>query len=182
MSSINSMTTKIVENYDIQILVNSAASFVKKPFADTSIEEFEEAMAVNLRAPYFLTQGCLPSLSKQEDAVIVNIADLSGSYPWTQFSAHGASKAALIQLTKSFARELAPIRANAIIPGPILPPPGMNTDHPIWQEMIENIPLKRSGHPKDIGRTVVYLAESNYVTGSIIQVDGGEGLVGPKNH
>jgi NAD(P)-dependent dehydrogenase (short-subunit alcohol dehydrogenase family) len=162
--------------------VNSAASFVKKKFETTTLEEFENAISVNVKAPYFLSQHLLPSLSKHDDALIVNISDLSGVYPWNEFSAHGVSKAGLIHLTKVLAREIAPIRVNAIVPGPILPPPGMNKDNPAWKTMIQNIPLKRSGNPSDIGRTVVYLAESDFVTGSVIHVDGGESLVGPKNH
>jgi len=174
--------TAINESYDYQILVNSAASFIKKPFHDITQHDWDTAMNLNTRAPFFLIQHTAPVLQKQHDSLIVNIGDLSGIYPWKNFTAHGVSKAALIQLTKYAARELAPIRCNAIIPGPILPPPDMKETDPTWQEMIAKLPLKKSGDPRFIGNTVGYFAENDFITGAVIKVDGGEGLVGAANH
>jgi NAD(P)-dependent dehydrogenase (short-subunit alcohol dehydrogenase family) len=181
--SIEEFSQEIATNYTLDILVNSAASFVKKTLTDTSLEDWENAMNTNLRAPMLLTQRFAPLLKQGSDGLIVNIADLSGVHIWSNFAAHGVSKAGLIHLTKIAARELAPeIRVNAILPGPILPPPDMDTDNPSWQRMLNNMPLNRSGDPKNIGQTVVFFAENHFVTGAVVNVDGGELLIGPKNH
>ncbi|MHA2501885.1 MAG: SDR family NAD(P)-dependent oxidoreductase [Candidatus Kariarchaeaceae archaeon] len=172
----------VLDSFDLQLVVNSAATFVKRGFAETTPGDLDLSLDVNLKAPFLINQLSLATLQQHEDALIVNIGDLSGLDPWKGYSAHGLSKAGLIHLTKVLAREIAPIRVNAIVPGPILPPPHMEETDPIWNEMIDNIPLKRSGSPSDIGNAVVYLAESDYVTGTVMRVDGGEGLVGPKNH
>lgn len=170
-------------SYDLDILINSAASFVKKKLLDTSLEDWNRAVDINLRAPMLLTKHIAPIMKQRGDGLIVNIADLSGIHVWSNFAAHGVSKAGLIHLTKISALELAPeIRVNAILPGPILPPSDMDEKHPSWQQMVKNMPLKRSGDLQDIGQTVVFFAENQFVTGAVINVDGGELLIGPKNH
>jgi NAD(P)-dependent dehydrogenase (short-subunit alcohol dehydrogenase family) len=181
--AIRDLINSVTSSYDLNILVNSAASFVKKPLMDTSLEDWDRAINVNLRAPMLLIQQVTPHLRKDGDGLIVNIGDLSGVHVWSNFAVHGISKAGLLHLTRIAARELAPeIRVNAILPGPILPPPDMDTDHPSWQQMVDNMPLKRSGDPKNIGETVVFFAQNEFITGSVVNVDGGEQLIGPKNH
>lgn len=173
----------INERYSYEILINSAASFIKKSVLDTTLEDWEAAVNINARAPLFNIKFAAPVLKQHDDSLIVNIADLSGIHAWDNFAAHGMSKAALLQLTKIAARELAPdTRVNAIVPGPILPPPSMSNTDPVWKGMLENIPLKKSGDPRQIGQTVVYFAQTEFVTGTVIKVDGGEELIGPNNH
>jgi pteridine reductase len=172
----------------LDVLVNSAASFQKRPFDQISLEDWERVMAINLRAPFLCTQHAarlMRTIERPggESALVANIADLSGVYPWLGYGHHGVSKAGLIHLTKAAARELAPgIRVNAIIPGPILPPPGMAPDSEKWQQIGGIVPLGRAGDPENIGQTVVFLARSDYITGVAIEVDGGEHLIGPANH
>jgi NAD(P)-dependent dehydrogenase (short-subunit alcohol dehydrogenase family) len=172
----------------LDVLVNNAATFRKRSFDKVGIEDWHQVMRVNLRAPYLCSQlgarvmrGVDRDVS--ESALIVNMADLSGVYAWMGYSVHGISKAGVLHMTKAAARELAPeIRVNAIVPGPILPPTGMDPDGTTWRSIYEFVPLQRAGNPQHIGQTVVFLAENDYITGAAIPVDGGEHLVGPASY
>jgi len=118
-----------------------------------------------------------------QPAAIVNISDLAGLYPWRDFALHGIAKAGVLHLTRITARELGPdIRVNAIIPGAILPPSSMSPDSERWRRMGESVPLQRTGDPKYIAQTVVFLAHNDYITGAAIPVDGGEHLIGVGIH
>lgn len=171
----------------LDILVNSAASFVKQPFDDVSLDDWKDVMQVNLRSPFLLTQQAARWMRHtqrpaDQPAAIVNIVDHSGVVAWGGFVQHGVSKAGLIHLTKVSARELGPeIRVNAVLPGAVLPPPDLATDSDRWQRMGEPLPLKRTGHPFYVGETVVFLARNDYITGVTIPVDGGEHMLGPSH-
>jgi pteridine reductase len=187
---IENMFNIITEKIDqLHILVNSASSFQKIPFQETSLDHWEKTLATNLTAPFLCIRKAADLMNRSnttdkiESGVIVNIGDLSGVYPWEGYSSHGTSKAGLIHLTKVSAKELAPqIRVNAILPGPILPPSNIDQDSEKWMKMIQNLPLQRSGEPKNISDTIVFLVRNNFVTGSIINIDGGESIIGPINH
>ena len=168
----------------LDVLVNSASNFVKQPFDTVTVDDWKTVMQVNLRAPFFCTQQAARLMRRSprpadQPALIVNIADLAGVHPWADFVQHGVSKAGLIHLTRISAVELAPdIRVNAIAPGAILPPTGMDPSGERWQHLGERVPLKRTGNPDFIGQTVVFLAANDYITGALIPVDGGEHLIG----
>jgi NAD(P)-dependent dehydrogenase (short-subunit alcohol dehydrogenase family) len=170
----------------LDILVNSAASFTRQPFDAITAADWDHALAVNLRAPFLLSQQAAPLMRRSgRDApgLIVNIADLSGVYSWQGYVQHGVSKAGLLHLTRITARELAPdIRANALVLGPVLPPPGMAEDDPRWSEIRQSVPLKRSAAPDEVGQAVAALAENDFITGAELAVDGGERLLGAANH
>lgn len=188
-AAIASLLERVGEHYGrLDVLVNSAASFTKQAFDAVTLDDWKDTFQVNLRAPFFVSQHAarLMRTTPRPDgdtALIVNIADLSGVFPWQGYVQHGVSKAGLLHLTSVSARELAPaIRVNAIIPGLILPPPGMDEHSDKWQNMAENVPLKRPGGPTNVAQTVVFLAQNDYITGAAIPVDGGEHLLGPANH
>ncbi|MBN2305080.1 MAG: SDR family oxidoreductase, partial [Anaerolineae bacterium] len=147
----------------LDVLVNSAASFVHQPLDSITLDDWDDVMQANLRAPFLCIQHAARLMRQSErpadqPAAIVNIADLSGVFPWHNFVQHGISKAGLIQLTRIAAKDLGPdIRVNAIAPGAILPPPGM--DSAAWERMGQHVPLKRVGHADHVGQTVVFLAE-----------------------
>lgn len=171
----------------LDVLVNSAASFDKQAFGDITAADWDRTMAVNLRAPFLCTQRAAHVMRQRgRDGVpgaVVNLADLSGVYPWKGYASHGVSKAGVLHLTRVAARELAPdVRVNAIVPGPILPPPGVRADSEMWASIGASVPLERTGEPGMIGRTVRFLVESDYITGAAIPVDGGEHLIGAKHH
>jgi pteridine reductase len=163
----------------LDVLVNSAASFESAPIEDIQAEAWDRVMAVNLRAPFLCIRRAAPLLrARAHPGAVVNIADLSGLVPWRGFAHHSVSKAGLIHLTKAAAKELGPrIRVNAVLPGPILPPPGESPDSEEWRRRGDRLPLGRTGDPADIGSAVVFLAASDYITGEALAVDGGEHLL-----
>lgn len=165
----------------LDVLVNSAASFESAPFEEISSGDWDEVMALNLRAPFLCTRHAAPMLRNAADGrpgAVVNIADLSGVVPWRGFAHHSTSKAGLIHLTLAAAKELGPrIRVNAVVPGPILPPPGEDPESEEWLRRGDRLPLRRTGDPADVGTAVVFLAANDFVTGETLIVDGGEHLL-----
>jgi pteridine reductase len=170
----------------LDVLVNSASSFQKQPFDAVTAEDWDRVMAVNLRAPFLCSQQAarlMRASDRSAPALIANIIDLAGVYPWRSFVQHGVSKAGLLHLTRITARELAPeIRANALTLGPILPPPGMDEDSEHWRAVCGWLPLGRSARVEEVGQAVVALAGNDYITGAELHVDGGEHLLGVGNH
>ena len=165
----------------LDVVVNSAASFVARPLEEIEAGEWDEVQALNLRAPFLLVRHAASLLRESdrdgEPAAIVNISDLSALNLWTGFAHHGTSKAGLLHLTLVAARELAPaIRVNALVPGAILPPPGVDPETEEWRRRGERVPLGRTGRPDEVARAVRFLAESDFLTGVVLPVDGGEHL------
>jgi pteridine reductase len=130
-------------------------------------------MNTNLKAPFFLSQAAAPYLAR-EGGCIINIADIYAERPLEDHPVYNASKAGLVSLTRSLARDLAPeIRVNAVAPGAILWPE-QGIDELSRQRLVSRIPLRQTGDPGDIARAVLYLvADAPYVTGQVINVDGG---------
>lgn len=167
----------------LDLVVNNAASFERAPFEQIRAEDFDRVLAVNLRAPFLTMRLAAPRLRASErgpgeTGAIVNIVDLSAEQAWLGYAHHGAAKAGLAQLSRIAAHELGPaIRVNAIAPGAILPWPGHEASDPAWRRRGDHIPARRVGSPEDIARAVVFLAESEFITGAVLPVDGGERLV-----
>ena len=167
----------------LDVLVNSAASFESAPFDEIGPEDWDRVFAVNLRAPFLCTQRAarLMRSTERPDGVaglVVNITDLSALGVWRGYVAHSVSKAGVAHLTRTSSWELAPdVRVNAIAPGAILPAPGVDPQSPEWQERGRDVPVGTVGDPEQIARTVVFLAENDFVNGTILPVDGGEYLV-----
>lgn len=185
VAQIESLFQSVEERFGrLDILVNSAASFRQQALTEIEAEDWDHVMAVNLRAPFLCLRQAVPLMresARQQalPAAAVNIGDLSGVLAWPGYAHHGVSKAGLLHLTQVAARELAPqIRVNAVIPGPILPPPGADSDSDSWRDLSDGLPLARSGHPSEVGAAVVFLAANDFVTGESIRVDGGEQLLG----
>ncbi|MGB7539054.1 MAG: SDR family oxidoreductase [Anaerolineales bacterium] len=154
------------------ILINSAAVFERGTLENTSPDLWEKTLAVNLRAPFFLSQE-FAAQSKNGD--IIFLADSRVRRPTAEFLAYTLTKSALVTLTRSLAKSLAPrIRVNAVAPGAILPPPDEGEEY--LQKLVPRIPLNRPGTAEDIVRGVVYLLEASFVTGEVLHIDGGEYL------
>jgi len=168
----------------LDVLVNSAASFHKQSLTTLDAADWDRAMGVNLRAPFLCLRAATPLMRaaarlEESPAAVVNVGDLSGVLAWPGYAHHGASKAGLLHLTKVAARELAPeIRVNAVIPGPILPPPGADATDEGWRGLLSSLPMARPGLPSEVGAAVVFLAANDFITGEAIRVDGGEHLLG----
>jgi pteridine reductase len=159
----------------LALLVNNAAAYEHRSFEETSAAHLDAMLAVNVRAPFLLTQALLPVLRAGGQGAVVNITDMavSHAYTATHFFAHYlASKAALDQLTRAWALELGPsIRVNAVAPGPVAI--GAETTEAQRDDMLRRVPLRREGSPEDIAEAVLFLARSPYITGQTIRVDGG---------
>ena len=155
----------------LDALVNSAAVMVRTPLAEATVEQWDDMMALNLRAPFFCARAAAAVMAEQGGA-IVNIADLAGMEAWPQFIPHGISKAGVIQMTHALALTLAPkIRVNAVSPGAVLLPDYCTPADA--ERFAKTTPLGRLGTPADVAQAVVYLLEADYVTGHTLVVDGG---------
>jgi len=161
----------------LDLLVNNASSFYPTPLGETSTAQFDDLIGTNLKAPYFLAQAAAEALTGAE-GTIINIADLYADRPMKSYSVYSAAKAALVSLTRSLARELAPgVRVNAIAPGVILWPEG-NDDENAQHRIIARTPLKRIGTPADIASAVLFLArDAKFITGQVLYIDGGRSIV-----
>jgi pteridine reductase len=159
-------------------LVNNASSFFPTPLGEITAEVFHDLIGTNLQAPLFLAQAAAPALRKAQGA-IVNLADIHAERPLKNYVVYSVAKTGLVGLTRSLARELAPeVRVNAVAPGPVLWPDDESFDELSRQRIISNTPLKREGTPEEIAAVVYFLlADAHYVTGEIIDVDGGRHIV-----
>jgi pteridine reductase len=158
----------------LDVLVNSAAVMLRTPFGQTTAKQWDDIMALNLRAPFLLTQAAAPLL-KASHGVVVNIADLAAFETWPAYLPHGISKSGVVHLTRSLARLLAPeVRVAAIAPGTVLLPD--NWDAASSEHLVETTPLHRNGSPDDVTRTVLFILDSDYLTGETIIVDGGRNV------
>ena len=155
----------------LDVLVNSAAVMLRTPLGQTSATDWDAMFALNLRAPYFLSQRAAPAL-RDARGNIVNIADLAAFETWPAYVPHGLTKAAVVQMTRALARVLAPeVRVNAIAPGVVLLPEGWSAADA--DRLRATTPLARLGSPEDVAGAMLYLLDANYVTGEVITVDGG---------
>jgi pteridine reductase len=159
----------------LDLLVNNAALFERRYLEDTDADLFDEQMALNARAPLLLTRALLPLLRRARGSV-VNVLDVGGALvPWAAYSAYGASKAALRAVTESLALELAPeVRVNGVAPGTVLWPESLTAG--ARRRLSRRIPLRRVGEPEDVASAVRFLADSPFVTGATVPVDGGRHL------
>lgn len=160
----------------LDVLVCSAADFEQVPFEELTLDAWEQMMRLNLTAPFLCARAALPAL-RDAEGQIVFVADIAGIQPWPGYAHYCVSKAGLLMLTKCLAVELAvdEIRVNAVAPGAVLFP----DDYPDEDQrrVVARIPLKRSGEPEDVARTVVFLATgSTFITGQVIAVDGGRSV------
>jgi meso-butanediol dehydrogenase/(S,S)-butanediol dehydrogenase/diacetyl reductase len=162
----------------IDSLVNNAGIAVFKPLLETTFEEWERVIAVNLSGPFLWTQLCAPVMLKSGGGSIVNIASISGLRASTLRVAYGTSKAGLMHLTKQQAVELGNIgiRVNAVAPGPVETAMAKQVHSPaIRADYRDAIPLARYGAEKEIADAVFFLCSpaASYINGQTLAVDGG---------
>ena len=177
-AAIDQMLQDIEDHFGrLDVLVNSASIFEQIPFMDISLDDWNRSLNINLTAPFLMTQHATPLMAKNGGGTIINITDNGGRRPWPTRAAHSVSKAGLIMLTQTSAVALGEynIRVNAIAPGPVLPPPGRTLDD--WSFYNERLPIGKIGEPEDVARAAVFLATNDFITGSILGVDGGSILV-----
>jgi pteridine reductase len=177
LNNIDSINTIVELIESIDLLVNNASVFYPLSVDESDSENWDNILDVNLKAPFFLSKGLSQKLKSSEGSII-NIIDIHADRPLKKHSVYNISKAGLKMLTLTLAKELAPsVRVNGVSPGSILwPQEGAEISESDKSIMLERIALKRQGSPQDIADTVLFLANSNYLTGQIINVDGGRTL------
>ena len=178
LPKIKNLVHETIEAYgQLDALINNASTFYPTPLKEASETQWEDLMGTNVKAPFFLAQAAAPYLIKSKGC-IVNMADIHGERPLKMHPIYSVAKAGLIMLTKSLARELAPeVRVNAVAPGAIMWPEN-DMDEMAKQRIISRTPLKASGDPDDIARTILFLVrDADYITGHVIPVCGGRSIV-----
>jgi len=158
--------------HTLYALVNSAAIFESLSLADTTLDDWQRHIDLNLTAPFLLSQTFAKHVSEGR---IVNILDWRALRPSADHFPYTISKAALAALTKSLAVALAPrITVNGLALGAILPP----SDGPASDAIIKDVPAKRWSEPQELEQALVFLLSGPaYITGEIIHVDGGRHLI-----
>lgn len=157
----------------LDVLVNSAANFVRAELMDITPTQWDAAYALNVRAPFFAAQAAARHMA--DGGVIINIADHLAFETMPKMVAHASAKSALLHVTRTLARALAPkIRVNAIAPGLVAAPADL-TEEDVTR-FLSTVPLARAGSMDDVAHAVAWLIDATYVTGAIIPVDGGRGV------
>lgn len=159
-------------------LVNNASSFYATPLGTVSLQQWEDLIGTNLRAPLFLSQAAAPLLRETQGA-IVNVIDIHAERPLRDFAVYSVAKTGLAGLTRALALELGPeIRVNGVAPGAILwPDEGKHFSAEERTRITMQTPLERIGSPADVAGAVKYLLlDAPFVTGEILAVDGGRRL------
>ena len=165
----------------LDVLVNSAGITMNRAFEKTTVEQFDTLYAVNVRAPYFLSQALVPELEKAK-GVIINIASIHAYQAFVEHTVYAGTRGAIVTFTRNLAIELAPrgIRVVGLAPGAVPIPshfkstPGVDMEKAI-AEFGKSIPCGFAGKPQDIGNIAVFLAsnESRYIVGQTLVADGG---------
>ena len=170
-----SQIQSLVSSFEsLQVLVNSAAFMPSGNVEALTIENWDTALDLNLRAPFLLAQECAKKMT--DGGLIVNITDVGAQKAWSRYPSYTVSKAALESLTRILARALAPkIRVNAIAPGFVLQSDIVTDEE--WQRLLKRIPLKRPARTEELASALQFLLENEYITGQTIVVDGGYSLV-----
>ncbi len=159
----------------IDILINNADRWEKSPFPGNDLGPWERVTTAGINGHYYITNAVAPLMLANGGGVIINMLDQSAWEAWPNFIAHAVAKSALLAMTRQFALELAPtIRVNAVVPGPILPPPGSTPD--MLKRIATRALLNRWGTVEDVTQAVRFLIEADYITGETLFVDGGEHL------
>ena len=158
----------------LTLLVNNASVFEEDEIGSLDRENFDATMAINLTAPLFLAQAFAAHVARfasvDAGASIVNIVDQRVLRPTPKFFSYTMSKSALHAATVTLAQALAPLRVNAVAPGPVLPSPRQTGAQ--FAAQAAAVPLGRGPSPEDIAAAVVYLAAAASVTGVTLPVDG----------
>ena len=160
----------------LDILINMASLYGSKPFDQLSAADWDRQMSVDLRATFLCSRAAAIVMKRVGGGRIINFADwvvASGRPRYPGFLPYYVAKAGVKALTEALALELAAdqILVNAVAPGPILAPPGMSEKESA--SVVQNTPLGRWGGETEIAKAVMFLVQSDFVTGETIRVDGG---------
>jgi pteridine reductase len=174
VSEIERMTAEVLAAFGrIDVLINSASVFVRKPFEEITEHDWDTNLDTNLKAPFFLSKFASAAMRRNGAGKIINLGDWAGIRPYKNYIPYSVSKAGLIGLTRALAKALAPeVQVNCIALGPVMPPDDYDASE---IDRLRNATLtKRLGSPDDVVRAVLFLCEgTDYATGSTLMLDGG---------
>jgi pteridine reductase len=174
VDEIERMVTSVIEAFGrLDVLVNSASVFYRKPLEELTERDWDLNLNTNLKAPFFLSKFAGAAMRSQGAGKIINIGDWAGIRPYNNYLPYTVSKSGLIGLTRALAKALAPeVQVNCVALGPVMPPDDYGP------EEIERLRLatltKTLGSPGDVARAVLFLCEgTDFATGSTLMLDGG---------
>lgn len=177
-SLVEKVVNDVTEQFKrIDILVNNAGITKDALLVRTTPSDWDRVLAVNLKGAFNFTKSTAKVMMRKRYGRIINISSVVGIMGNVGQSSYSASKAGLIGLTKSSAKELASrgITVNAVAPGYILTPMTNDLPQSAKDDFLSSIPLKKAGTPEQVANLVLFLAsdEADYITGQVIQIDGG---------
>lgn len=177
LSAVKALFPQAVDHYgSIDILINNAAIYLKGKGLETDQETWNQQFRINLQTPFLLTQAFAQQLPEDQQGRILNIADSQIRQPQPNHFAYRLTKLALVEMTRMFAKELAPyITVNALGFGIMLPLAGKE-DLDLEAYARENVPLLRTGSPEIAAENALHLIRSDFITGEFLNVDGGQYL------
>ncbi|HWI49205.1 MAG TPA: 3-oxoacyl-ACP reductase FabG [Rummeliibacillus sp.] len=176
--SVNTVVKKVLDQYGkIDILVNNAGITNDAMLSKMTSEQFDQVIDVNLKGVFNCTQAVIPSMVSQGNGKIINTSSVSGVYGNVGQTNYAATKAAVVGMTKTWAKELGRkgINVNAVAPGFTRTPMVEKMPEKVLQKMESIVSLQRLGVPDDIANAYLFLAsdEASYITGHVLHVDGG---------
>ena len=160
---------------DVDILINNAGICYYGLMSMMPEEDWDRIFAVNVKGIYHCVNAAMPSFLQKQKGCVINVTSMWGRVGASCEAAYSATKGAVIALTKALAKELGPsgIRVNAVAPGVILTDMCAEVDPGILEDMAQEAPVGRNGTPMDVAQAMEYLANADFVTGHILNVDGG---------
>lgn len=176
-SEVEKMIQRIVDDFGtMHILINNAG-IIPKHFSvfDIPLEEWEKILTVNLTGAFYCTKAVLPVMIKNGEGKIINLSSVAGKMGGTVGPHYAASKAGIIGMTFSLAQELLKynITVNAIAPGPIETEMIIGLPEERKRKILSRVPMGRFGKPEEIAEAVVFLIRCDYITGEVIDINGG---------
>lgn len=162
----------------VDVLISNAGISVRKPFLEITYEQWNRVININLGGMFLCAREAIRRMEKQKSGVILFTASTNGMEGHPFYADYNASKAGVILLARTLAKEFAPwLRVNAVCPGYVLTPMQKAEYTPeMMEEVNQSIPMKRHADPEEVAALFAFLAssESSYITGSHITIDGGE--------
>lgn len=165
-----------IEHYGkVDALINNAGISLRKLITSTTDEDLRQVLNINLSGTYYLCRAAVREMLKRKEGHIVNISSVFGVAGASMETAYSASKAGIIGLTKALAKETAPsgIIVNCVAPGAIDTDMNSYLTDAQKKELCEEVPLGRFGTPEEVADTIFFLANCTYITGQVINPDGG---------